>query len=298
MHEKKLTVRYFILSFAIGFLLLSVAAMLVVLFIPPQMETGQAQQNTADGISYLPSNQETLNLLLVVEPREGAQRLYALLRFDPARGQIPVAVLPPGTLVGAQGRLATVESAYTYAGIRRVAAQLEEALGIAVDRYLQLDVQDAVTLVDLLGGVQYRVKKRMVFNSAGTQTVLEPGPRQLSGNLFGEVLSYSFPEGELERSSALGNLIASLLNDHSDLLLTAEADSVFQSLVNMGETNVSALDYQERKPAARFMARLSPDAAFSVRLSGQEEGTYGSFQLSEDCRRQLAAIFSPLPERT
>ncbi|MCI8440903.1 MAG: hypothetical protein HFG27_00010 [Provencibacterium sp.] len=297
LHEKRLTVRYFMLSFAIGFLLLSVSAMLVVLFIPPQMEIGEAQMNTADGLSYLPSNQEALNLLLVVEPGGEEERVYALLRFDPARGQVPVAVLPAGTLFGAAGRLATLESAYDYAGIRRAAAQIGEALGISIDRYLQLKAQDAAELVDQLGGVLYRVKKRMIFESPGAQTVLEPGPRQLSGSLFGEVLAYSFPGGALERSSMLGSLIASLINEHSDLLLTAEADTVFQSLVNRANTNISALDYQQRKAAARFMARLSPDGAFSVTLSGSGENTYGTFSLSEECCRQLATIFSPLPER-
>ena len=296
MYEKKLTVRYFMLSFAIGFLLLSVAAMLVVLFIPPQMETGQTQQNTAEGTSYLPSNQEALNLLVVIEPKEGSQRVYALLRFDPARGQVPVAVLPAGTLLGAEGRMATLDSGYAYAGIRRAAVQIGEALGISVDRYLKLEISDTVELVDQLGGVLYRVKKRMVFDSPGAQTVLEPGPRQLSGGLFGEVLSYRFPGGELERSNALGSLIASLINGHSGLLLTAEADLIFQSLVNMAETDISALDYQERKPAARFMVRLSPDGAFPVTLSGSGESTFGTFSLSEECCRQLATIFSPLPE--
>lgn len=297
VHEKGLTVRYFMLSFAIGFLLLSVVAMLVVLCIPPQLESGQAQQNAAEGVSYLPSNQEALNFLLVVEPQEGAERLYALLRFDPARGQVPVAVFPPGTLLGAQGRMATLESGFSYAGSRRAGQMLGEALGIEVHRYLRLTIPDTVELVDQLGGVLYRVKKRMVFDSGGTQTVLEPGPRQLSGSLFGEVLSYPFPGGELERSSALGSLIASLINGHSDLFLSGEADVIFQSLVNLAETDLSAVDYQERKPAARFMARLAPDGAFAVTLSGSGESVYNTFSLSEDCCRQLTAIFSPLPER-
>ena len=298
LYEKGLTVRYFILSFAIGFLLLSVSAMLVVLFIPPQMELGEVKQNAAEEISYLPSNQEALNLLVVIEPREKEERVYALLRFDPARGQVPVAVLPAGMLSGAKGRMATLDSAYAYAGVRRAAAQIGEALGISVDRYLRFEAQDVVELVDQLGGVLYRVKKRMVFDSPGAQTVLEPGPRQLSGSLFGEVLAYSFPGGALERSSALGSLIASLLNEHSDLLLTAESDTIFESLVNRANTNISALDYQQRKPAARFMARLSPDGAFPVTLSGSSEGAYQTFSLSENCIRQLTAIFSPLPGRT
>ncbi len=40
MNQKRLTVRYFLLSFAAGFLVLAVAAMLVVLFVPPRDAPG------------------------------------------------------------------------------------------------------------------------------------------------------------------------------------------------------------------------------------------------------------------
>ncbi len=288
MHGKQLAARYFMLSFAVGFLVLAVAAMTAVLLIPPHMASADTLEGRVSG-TYLPTNNDALNLFFVLE-ESGEDDLFALVRFDPLRGQIPVAVLPPGTLVGEGGNAVPLGALCRYAGPGSAADKVEETLGITLDRRIVLDGAALAQAVDLLGGVRYQLREPVEL--AGER--LEAGNYHLSGNLMRELMRYpGYREGEKGRAASAARLAAALFNQTGGILLTEEADDTFQKLVGLADTDLSVADYQQRKPAAQFLVKLMGEAAFAVEVKGEDIPAYGAFVLSDTSREQLRGIYSP-----
>ena len=288
MHGKQLAARYFMLSFAVGVLVLAVAAMTAVLLIPPHMASADTLEGRVSG-TYLPTNNDALNLFFVLE-ESGEDDLFALVRFDPLRGQIPVAVLPPGTLVGEGGNAVPLGALCRYAGPGSAADKVEETLGITLDRRIVLDGAALAQAVDLLGGVRYQLREPVEL--AGER--LEAGNYHLSGNLMRELMRYpGYREGEKGRAASAARLAAALFNQTGGILLTEEADDTFQKLVGLADTDLSVADYQQRKPAAQFLVKLMGEAAFAVEVKGEDIPAYGAFVLSDTSREQLRGIYSP-----
>lgn len=286
MHEKRLAARYFMLSFAVGFLILSVAAMMAVLLIPPGMASAETPENRISG-SYLPTNGDALTLLVLID-EENAPLI--LLRFDPVRGQIPVTALPFGTLVGEKGSAVPVGTLYRTAGPGSAAAALEKTLGIEIDRRAQLDGGDVIRLADLLGGVHYQLREPV--ETAGQR--LDPGNYLLSGTLFYELMNYSgYRGGERSRCTAAAKLWTELINQNMDDVLSDETEGMSAQIMGMIRTDLSALDVQQRESAAEFMAQLMGEAAFAVEIDGTDMPEIGAYDLSEISRSQIAGIYSP-----
>ena len=302
MHERRLTIRYFVLSFAIGFLVLSVAAMLVVLFIPPKMSAGvmPAEPETTPLSGYLPAQEDAMNILVIVEPEEqDRQELFLLLRFDPQRGQVPVAALPAETLFGQGEQTVTLKSLYDYSGAGRVAGSLEKELSIQIGRYVRVNRQNVIDLVDLLGGVQFQLKETVSINESGRPTSMPAGSHQLSGSLFYELLTTnSYSGGEVGRGMSAARLLCALINQHGGALTGEEGDILFQQFVNMVQTDISAVDFQNFKPAAQFMEQLAGEPAFVVTLLGHSDNIQGTYTVADTTKQQLQEIFSPPERRT
>lgn len=299
LHEKRLAARYFLLSFAIGFLVLSVAAMTAVFFVPPKMSDGVTRGAGAAEIgSYLPTESDAFNVLLMLTGTDRNNDIFSLIRFDPVRGQVPVVVLPPETLTGSTGHLSTLNSLYEYAGIQNVASQIQDGMGVRVDRYVKLDGAGVVKLVDLLGGVHYRLGEPVKLKSTPAQPMLEPGEYQLSGNLFLELLEYDgYQGGESGRASAAAGLIAGAINEYGETVLSDEMDALFQRFVNIAATDISIVDYQGWISAGRFLARLDSTPAFTVSIQGERSGAFQAYTLSAATGRRIRELFSPQVEQ-
>lgn len=297
VHEKRITARYFLLSFAIGFLVLSVTAMLAVLFVPPEIGArGSGMQDYALNSAYLPSVDDAINILLIVDSGSvpGKQETFLLIRFDPLHGQIPVTALPAGTLVGEAGDMTPLGGLYDYAGANHVKKCIAGGLGVAVDRFIKIDQPGVVRMVDLLGGVPFRLKEPVDLTEGPVQSIVPAGMQELSGSLFGSLICHTgYRGGEAGRAVEVGALVTALINEHMDVVLTEEADSLFEQLVNIAQTDISIVDYQKRKSSARFMAKLLGDPAFTVTISGNGNEAFGAFALSENTRTQLSQIYSP-----
>ena len=79
----------------------------------------------------------------------------------------------------------------------------------------------------------------------------------------------------------MGELACSLINQHGELILTEESDALFERIVNMVQTDFSAMDYTRIKPAARFLAQLRGEAAISIPITGNSNEQFEIFSLSK-----------------
>lgn len=296
MHEKRITTRYFLLSFAIGFLVLSVTAMLVVLYIPPQMSTEEYAPADEQG-AYLPQNSDSKNFLAVISSPEAAPEddLFVLLRFDPVRGQLPVSVLPAGALFQTGPQSVSLGSVYRAIGTKPAAERITEELGIAIHHTVRLSRQNTVELVDRLGGVRYTAKKPISLSGESMQADIPAGENVLSGELFYNLLSYrGYEGGEAERCLMAAELVAAAINGSDGMFFGPEGDAAFKWFVNTVDTDINAVSYNELKPAASFLIKLRESPAAAIPISGQSRGSL--FYVSRETATALREAFSPPAE--
>lgn len=71
-------------------------------------------------------------------------------------------------------------------GIETLRVAMATLLGVPIDRYLQIDMDDFASMVDAVGGVDVEVKTRL--SDSKVDLFLEPGPAHLSGP---QALSFS-----------------------------------------------------------------------------------------------------------
>ena len=85
------------------------------------------------------------------------------------------------------------------------------------------------------------------------------------------------------------SLAVEIINRKLSLAACAGADQLFKSVINRLETNITFLDFEERRTLAAAMESLSP--AFQIYPEGVLDAAGESYVLTEDSLRMLRAYF-------
>lgn len=291
--EKKTQMRYFLLSFAAGFLALSVTAMLVVLYLPPQKSQRFSETVPKAGSSYLPIESDRRNLLLTVNTGSKGSLLF-LIGFDPMAGKIPVAVIPGSLVVergGSGSQSLTIGRILESSGVLQACNRLSSMLNVPIHATATLTREAAVELLDTLGGISFYTEHPITLGNDGVVTIPQ-GTARLSGAAVVSVLGEgSFSGGENERLSVATKLMASLINEQLPVLCSSEGESVVKGFCNLANTAISIDSYTRMRPAAQFVSTLRPEAAVMVELPGRELGA--EFLLTDQAQKNIEENFLP-----
>lgn len=279
--EPQMRLRLFAISFAATFLLLSVVAMAVILHTyngrkarPPQ-EEGLVTEN------YLPRQEDALTVLVIGADAPPAQgHTFILARFDPVKGRVPLLTLSGETALPYRGGVTTLAETYSSTGPRGVKESLAAALAIPIDRYVQVEEDAFIRLVNLLGTVEYNLPGSIEFREENLSLRLPAGRQLLSGQAVSAVVRHTgYSGGELARVSATTNLACSMLNSKLPLLAAEGSEELYQYVTRLVDTDITYNDCEQRLPAARFLLSLSPRPAESVAVMGSTDDL-GRFTLS------------------
>lgn len=285
--------KYFVLSFGATFL----ALLLLALGMAHSLQkTESGQQNTAEAPKtddyYIPRAEDNLNILLIGSDTAGSPaRYFFLARLNAVRGEIPVAVLPPQTVVSYGGAPATLTELFAKSGAMAVKQALGEALGVTIDRYAAFTGEALVQAVDLIGYVEYNLPKALIYKDATVSINLTVGRQLVDGQKFYDILRFPAYESEDARGIAASELLAHYVNNRLEAVLSPEADELFQNVINLTESDLSFQDYDSRKEALRFLAKLSGKHARGVLVRGVWNTAGDSMSLSESTRELMKLLY-------
>ena len=285
---KKEKWRLFALSFAGTFLVIGLMAVATVYWLaPPAPDTPEAPMG--DGV-YLPAEEDSFSMLVVGEDQESGMLTFALVGFYPTRGNMPVAVLPRETLLVGKNNTDTLEGVYRTGGAAYAKAALEACFEISIDRYAAVRAEGFVKVADTVGVTDFDLPVELTGQNGLVR--LAAGRQQLDGQKTVEILSYpSYPEGELQRCRVSAQVIAAVINTHLPLVDSPAADPVFGLAVDNADTDLNQVDYQQRKQAASFMARLDVKPAQTISITGSYNGAGNTFSPTEAAKTALKAAF-------
>ena len=139
-------------------------------------------------------SQTPINILLlgVDAPKRDAQGEMERPRTDtmlflavrPAKQRAALFSIPRDSLIEIPGHgMERINMAHVYGGYDLTKKLVEKIMEMPVDRYIMVDFQCFEEIVDLVGGVEVTVDKRMLYQdqSAGFTIDLQPGRQTLTG---------------------------------------------------------------------------------------------------------------------
>ncbi len=154
-------------------------------------------------VEEVPPELEGLGYHALVNSFDGLSDSMLLLRFNPQTEQLVVLSLPRDTRTYVRGRLTKLNEANRDGGPALTAESVSDLLGgVAIDRYVRINVQGVEKLIDALGGVTVNVPEDMKYqdDSQHLYINLKAGEQALNGNQALQFLRFRYDaQGDIGR---------------------------------------------------------------------------------------------------
>jgi len=208
-----------------------------------------------DGKS-LPAGFDHFNVLVLgIDGRENLNDRADTIILASVDGKADTAQLlsiPRDTRVKVKGSWNKINAAYAFGGAELTIKTVSEFLGVGIDRYVVVDFQSLVNLVDEVGGIEVDVPVRMYVPLEGID--LQPGFQKLDGP---QVLAYSrfrgTSEGDIGRVKRQQEVITLLTRK----IMSPANISKLPHLISVFREDVQT-DLSVKEMVA--LARIAPDA--------------------------------------
>ncbi len=271
----------FFASFLISFLIIISMMAIAVLAL-------RSGNNTPEEELYIPRQQDALTLLVCGTDTNGQATSFALIGYLPQQGRIPVVVLPTQTLVRKGSRNDTLGGTFKLGGGSYCALALGEALGVGVDRWVEIDRAAFEEILGIFGPVDFTLDTPLQVG--GTQ--LSPGLLQLDATTAAEILLYSAEgEGADVSASRAAALIAAILNQKLPQAAGQESEALFKAVQSRIKTDISLTDFMQRRESGEFMAGLSEPPALGLQTTGTLNAAGNTLTLSQECIQAIVQAF-------
>lgn len=273
--KKKKKLIFFVLTFFISIVFLGSISLCVWHYFKPialgNDTSSSAKTSESSKVSYKPNSQDSTNIILIAT-KNNIPKIFFLIRFDAVLSKVKCSALPPQALFTLSKKKDTLSELYRKGGYKNVVNAIENDTQIIINNYIQVEKQSFVKAVDIFGGVENYLDRDITYinEEENSSLNLKMGQQNYDGNILWQLFLYpSWSEGPLKQYVFQTHLTEKLIDTQFNSLLVPSLDGTFTTLVNMIKTDISYLDYQERKPAILFFLEKEGDKAESVLVSGQ-----------------------------
>jgi polyisoprenyl-teichoic acid--peptidoglycan teichoic acid transferase len=194
-------------------------------------------------VDEVPPELQGLGYHALVNSFDGLSDSMLLLRFNPQTEQLVVMSLPRDTRTYVRGRLTKLNEANRDGGPALAAESVSDLLGgVAIDRYVRINVQGVEKLIDALGGVAVNVPKDMKYqdDSQHLYINLKAGEQTLNGDQALQFLRFRYDNygdiGRIQRQQMFMRALSEQVLNPATIARLPKILSVIQSNV---DTNLS-----------------------------------------------------------
>lgn len=200
------------------------------------------------GIKVLTSDLEEavndeLGYHALVNTFEGLSDTMLLLRFNPRTGQLVVMSIPRDTRVLVNGVLTKINEANLDGGPALTAESLSDLLGgVAIDRYVRINVQGVEKLIDALGGVTVNVPQDMKYqdDSQHLYINLKAGRQNLNGDEALQFLRFRYDDnGDIGRVQRQQTMMRAIIEQTLTPATIARLPKILSVIQSHVDTNLS-----------------------------------------------------------
>lgn len=290
------TAKYFVLGFLAAFLVLAVGFLFLISAsqtpVSPRAEA-VAEMDAAPPPQYQPSEDDALTLVVFGTQRaNNVASTFILLRFDPVRGDIGVAVLPPGTVISNEDEGETLAHAFSFGGAIYTRDMLAGFLDIPIDRFARISVANFITAAAAVGSIEFDIAQELTIHDGNLPVTLSAGRHLLDGRQIAALIQYeNYPGGEMQRADITAQLVSAAINQRIDIVDSTLADRIFETVINLVDTDITFADFERRRNAARMMSGAGGEIARILTLQGQFSPDGARFILSDTAKASIALMF-------
>ncbi len=194
-------------------------------------------------VDEVPPELQGLDYHALVNSFDGLSDSMLLLRFNPQTEQMVVLSLPRDTRTYVRGRLTKLNEANRDGGPALTAESVSDLLGgVAIDRYVRINVQGVEKLIDALGGVTVNVPQDMKYqdDSQHLYINLKAGEQALNGDQSLQFLRFRYDAygdiGRIQRQQMFMRALTEQTLNPATITRLPKILSVIQSNV---DTNLS-----------------------------------------------------------
>ncbi|MBQ7219465.1 MAG: LCP family protein [Synergistaceae bacterium] len=238
----------------------------------PQSETpAQSESASVDtelAVTEAPAKQEgssrgTVNVLIVgLDNVDGGSRTdaIALAIFDAENPGLRIASIPRDSRVYIPGRSwDKINHAYVYGGIRLLRETLVNLTGMPIDYFVKVSYKSFPRIVDILGGVDIYVEKRMVYNDYSGKLFINiaPGQQHMNGKTaLGYVRFRHDPLGDIGRVRRQQKFIDLMMQKLKSPSIIPRIPAILNEVMDAIDTDLAPL---EALKLLQFANSLPPD---------------------------------------
>ena len=227
------------------------------------------------------SEAKKLGYHALVNSFDGLTDTMLLLRFDPATQKLTALSIPRDTRTQVEGRgLTKINTANAEGGPALSAQAVSELLnGVAIDRYIRINVQGVEKLIDALGGVTVYVPKDMKYqdDSQHLYINLKAGEHHLNGNQALQFLRFRHDAtGDIGRIQRQQILMRSLMEQTLNPATVTRLPKILSVIQSHLDTNLSI---EEIMALAGFGVQTNRSNVQMLMLPGEFSGT-GQYRTS------------------
>lgn len=290
--RKTLRLHYFLLSFSAAFFFISLMFLFLITTVHPDSPQ-EVMQPATEEEPYIPDEGDALTVLLFgVDSADAVAGTYILARFDPVGRGVRVAVFPPQTLMASGQREETLSEAYRYGGARYTRDALAEHLNLPIHRYARISLSGFVTAAQAVGNVEFDLEEELVLSDGDFAVQLYPGRQLLDGRKVAALIrSRDYPGGEIQRCQMVARLTCAIVDQRIDVVNSVLLDKIFETIINLVDTDISYTDYEERKAPARMLAEGDRPLGVAVAVEGELSADGERFVLPDTTLAALGRQF-------
>ena len=235
----------------------------------PQDEQPQDRNDDTELAVAEPSSQKdstargTVNVLVVgLDNVEGGSRTdaIALAIFDAQNPGLRIASIPRDSRVYIPGKgWDKINHAYVYGGIRLLRETLVNLTGMPIDYFVKISYKSFPRIVDILGGVDINVEKRMVYNDYSGKLFINiaAGPQHMNGKTaLGYVRFRHDPLGDIGRVRRQQKFIDTMMKKIKTPTIITKLPAILNEVMDAIDTDLAPL---EALKLLQFANSLPPD---------------------------------------
>ena len=230
-----------------------------------QTESASVTAELAVGEEQKPEStaRSTVNVLIVgLDNVEGGSRTdaIALAIFDAANKALRIASIPRDSRVYIPGRSwDKINHAYVYGGINLLRETLVNLTGMPVDYFVKINYRSFPRIVDILGGVDIYVEKRLHYNDYSGKLFINipAGMQHMNGKTaLGYVRFRHDPLGDIGRVRRQQKFIDTMMKKIKTPSILPRIPAIVTELYDSIDTDLAPL---EALKLVQFANSLSPD---------------------------------------
>ncbi|HAJ97236.1 MAG TPA: hypothetical protein DCO72_05820 [Ruminococcus sp.] len=277
----------FLVSFLLGILVIGGIAMYLFQNLGiNQQEIVQMKTNVTK-----PTEEDNSTILFVLnEENDPIQYTFMIARLIPMDKKMALFAFPANMLAVVDGRQDTLAGFFTQSGIQAAKTAIENESGISIDHYVVLKSEGFQKICNIFGGVYYSVP----IKTNGFEDSAEPqylGAAQMEKLMTYPLFGDTEGQGEIQRNAVTSDMISEMINQTDTERITASMDYDFKRLINLMDTDISAMDYADRKNALKYMFTYGNTIA-SFRIVTGTVGQDGDvFLLSDNFYSSVSEYF-------